>query len=79
MDYLKLCCNLHAELTEIRFGRRQSLREIESAVATFDGDCSQQGYSLGHCADGAGGQRTDQGNERGLERNVVVGIVRLAE
>ena len=33
MDYLQKCCNLHTELTEIRFGRRQDLGDIERAVA----------------------------------------------
>lgn len=32
-DYLQKCCGLHTELTEIRFGRRQDLAEIERAVA----------------------------------------------
>ena len=33
MDYLQKCCDLHTELTEIRFGRRQDLGDIERAVA----------------------------------------------
>ena len=33
MDYLHRCCDLHAELTEIGFGRRQDLGDIERAVA----------------------------------------------
>lgn len=33
MNYLRKCCELHLELTEIRFGRTQDLREIERAVA----------------------------------------------
>lgn len=33
MDYLQRCCELHTELTEIRFGRRQDLDDIERAVA----------------------------------------------
>ena len=32
-DYLQKCCDLHTELTEIRFGRRQDLGDIERAVA----------------------------------------------
>ena len=32
-DYLRRCGELHADLTEIRFGRRQELGDIERAVA----------------------------------------------
>ena len=32
-DYLQKCCDLHTELTEIRFSRRQDLGDIERAVA----------------------------------------------